>query len=106
MADFKAGDKIPVFSVDSTEEHVFSGRRIKRGLYRYGDGSTGNADINGAANIIRKVFPNVKGWDKGIVDPPICCDSCVKQPPQNYLHVKTCNIETPSDVSRLRVVHV
>ncbi len=70
MADFKAGDKIPVFSVDSTEEHVFSGRRIKRGLYKYGDGSTGNADINGAANIIRKVFPNVKGWDKGIVDTP------------------------------------
>lgn len=69
-ADFKAGDKIPVFSVDSTEEHVFSGRRIKRGLYKYGDGSTGNADINGAANIIRKVFPNVKGWDKGIVDIP------------------------------------
>ena len=70
MADFKAGDKIPVFSADSTEEHVFSGRRIKRGLYKYGDGSTGNADINGAANIIRKVFPNIKEWDKGIVDTP------------------------------------
>ena len=69
-ADFKAGDKIPVFSVDSTEEHVFSGRRIKRGLYKYGDGSTGNADINGAANIIRKVFSNIKEWDIGIVDIP------------------------------------
>ena len=59
-----------MFSDDSTEEHVFSGRRIKRGLYRYGDGSTGNADINGAANIIRKVFPNIKEWDIGIVDIP------------------------------------
>lgn len=70
MADFKAGDKILVFSVDSAGEHVFSGKRIKRGLYRYGDGSTGNADINGAANIIRKVFPKIKEWDKGIVGTP------------------------------------
>lgn len=34
------------------------------------DGSTGNADINGAANIIRKVFSNIKEWDIGIVDIP------------------------------------
>ena len=36
--------------------YTFSGKRIKRGLYRCNDGSIGNADINGAANIIRKVL--------------------------------------------------
>ncbi|WP_182429957.1 hypothetical protein [Lachnospira eligens] len=41
-----------------------------RGLYRYDDGSIGNADINGAANIMRKVFTNITGWDKGVVDTP------------------------------------
>lgn len=69
-ADFKAGDALPVFQKDSNTKPVFSGKRIKRGLYRYGDGSIGNADINGAANIIRKVFPNITGWDKGVVDTP------------------------------------
>ena len=36
----------------------YVGRRIKRGLFRARDGSTLNADINGAGNIIRKVIPN------------------------------------------------
>lgn len=69
-ADFKAEDKLPVFNNASTKSYTFSGKRIKRGLYRYNDGSIGNADINGAANIIRKVLPNIKGWDKGVVDIP------------------------------------
>lgn len=69
-ADFKAEDKLPVFNANSAKSYTFSGKRIKRGLYRCNDGSIGNADINGAANIIRKVFPNIKGWDKGVVDIP------------------------------------
>ncbi len=69
-ADFKAGDVIPVFKKENIDNPVFSGKRIKRGLYRYSDGSIGNADINGAANIIRKVFPNITEWDKGVVDTP------------------------------------
>jgi putative transposase len=32
-----------------------SGKRVKRGLYRAGNGWEINADCNGAANIIRKV---------------------------------------------------
>jgi IS605 OrfB family transposase len=36
-----------------------SGRRVKRGLYRSGDGSLVNADLNGAANILRKVARNL-----------------------------------------------
>ena len=38
-------------------EPAFSGKRIKRGRYRTGDGHILNADINGAANILRKEYP-------------------------------------------------
>ena len=36
----------------------YLGKRIKRGLFRAMDGRLINADVNGSANIIRKVFPN------------------------------------------------
>lgn len=46
----------------------FSGKRIMRGLYKTTTGKLINADVNGAGNIIRKVFPNafangIKGVD-------------------------------------------
>ena len=69
-ADFLAGDAIPVYGEEKEEELRFSGVRPKRGLYRHGDGTLSNADINGAGNILRKVFPNVTEWDRGIVDMP------------------------------------
>lgn len=34
--------------------HNFSGRRVKRGLYKDSRGDMWNADLNGAANIMRK----------------------------------------------------
>ncbi|MEG5210186.1 transposase [Microcoleus sp. ARI1-A1] len=37
---------------------LYQGRRIKRGLFRASDGTCINADVNGSANIVRKVFPN------------------------------------------------
>ena len=78
-ADFLAMDEIPVYEKGKNTEHIFSGRRIKRGLYRHYDGTVTNADINGAANILRKVFPKVTRWDRGIVDMP-CSLGCVKHP--------------------------
>lgn len=39
----------------------FSGKRVYRGLYRSANGNLINADINGASNIIKKVFPNAFG---------------------------------------------
>ena len=50
-------DPIPTYGREKGEEPVFSGKRIKRGLYRTGDGHILNADINGAANILRKEYP-------------------------------------------------
>ena len=51
-------------------QEKYLGRRIKRGLFRSSQGYILNADINGALNIIRKVFPNAFDsfagkWDRG-----------------------------------------
>ena len=51
-----------------TKSTKFKGTRIKRGLYQTNDKQLINADVNGASNIIRKVFPNafadgIKGVD-------------------------------------------
>lgn len=48
-------DEMPTFDKkESGAKPVFSGRRIKRGLYRSAKGQLINADINAAANIGRK----------------------------------------------------
>ena len=49
-------DSIPKFKKDREEKPVFSGKRIKRGLYLWSKGIL-NADLNGALGIIRKVVP-------------------------------------------------
>ena len=58
-ASFLDNDPIPVYG-DSVETDAFSGRRIHRGLYRSKDGILLNADINGAANILRKHGEDVR----------------------------------------------
>jgi len=50
-------DPLPVYDADRHETPAFSGKRVKRGLYRAADGTPINADVNGAYNIIRKVAP-------------------------------------------------
>ena len=65
-------DQIPVYGNDVT--HTFTGKRIKRGLYRSKNGILMNADINGASNIIRKVYPCMpKRWSRGTVNVPVTC---------------------------------
>ena len=55
-ASFLDNDDIPVYG--EAENPKFSGRRIKRGLYRTGDGRLINADVNGSYNILRKGLMN------------------------------------------------
>ena len=52
-ASFFDKDYLPKYG--KSDNHKFSGRRIKRGLYRDSKGNIWNADLNGAANIMRKV---------------------------------------------------
>ena len=52
------GDEIPVYGKETKNLVAFSGRRIKRGLYRTGSGQVINADLNGAGNILLKYIPD------------------------------------------------
>ncbi len=48
------GDALATWNADNPVKYEFSGKRIKRGLYRTAQGGLVNADCNGALNIIRK----------------------------------------------------
>ena len=51
-------DPILVYKEGDRLEYHFSGKRISRGQYESKEGTILNADVNGAGNIIRKVYPN------------------------------------------------
>ena len=53
-ASFFDGDEIPIYDKENPQEYIFSGKRIKRGLYQTSAGKLINADCNGALNILRK----------------------------------------------------
>lgn len=56
-ASYLDGDDIPVYRRETDVKYQFSGKRVKRGLYKSKDGRCINADLNGSANIMRKAFP-------------------------------------------------
>src|SRR5574343_113442 len=70
-ASFLDSDHIPVYNTKTSKEHVFSGKRIKRGLYKSKNNIIIHADVNGSYNIIRKAFPNAfaKGIEGVVVHP-------------------------------------
>ena len=57
-ADLIANDRIPTYGVDD-KDASFSGKRIKRGLYRCSNGMILNADCHAAANIMREAIPDI-----------------------------------------------
>ncbi|AFZ25503.1 transposase, IS605 OrfB family, central region [Cylindrospermum stagnale PCC 7417] len=57
-ASYLDGDSLPQYG-EKPLGWKASGRRIERGLYRSENGSIVNADLNGAANILRKVASNL-----------------------------------------------
>ncbi len=64
-ASFLDGDAIPTYGKEQ-DERKFSGRRVKRGLYKAGNGRQLNADVNGSLNILRKASPNA--FSNGVED--------------------------------------
>ncbi|MBU8908418.1 RNA-guided endonuclease InsQ/TnpB family protein [Desertibacillus haloalkaliphilus] len=62
-ASFLDNDDIPSFDEEKKETHTFSGKRVKRGLYKTMKNIYVNADINAAANILRKSKHNIE-FDK------------------------------------------
>ena len=71
-ASFWDKDVIPVYNADNPQKYYFSGKRVKRGLYRTANGKLLNADVNGALNILRKssVVSLDTLYSSGEVDPP------------------------------------
>lgn len=57
-ASFLDLDDIPVYNAENPYKGTFSGKRVHRGLYQFADGRIANADVNGAANILRKSKQN------------------------------------------------
>lgn len=71
-ASYFDNDKIPVWNKGQNKSIQFSGKRIKRGLYRTKNGFLVNADINGSLNIMRKVSNDVeRPVSKGLVANPV-----------------------------------
>lgn len=66
QASFFDNDDIPIYNADNPKEYEFSGKRVKRGLYRTKSKMLFNADVNGALNILRK---------SSVVDLKILCGS-------------------------------
>ncbi|MEG3968505.1 transposase [Microcoleus sp. T2B6] len=69
-ASFLGLDSIPVYG-KTEKEPVFTGKRIKRGLYKISTDRLINSDVNASYNILRKAIPNA--FSDGI-------GSCVVQP--------------------------
>jgi IS605 OrfB family transposase len=71
-ASFIDNDPIPVYKKGEKNQLTFSGKRVKRGLYRTACGQLVNADVNGSLNIMRKVVPNAFGYGvEGVVVHPV-----------------------------------
>lgn len=56
-------DKIPVWN-NKKNTVVFSGKRVKRGLYKSKDSTFINADLNGSLNIVRKYLEKQEAWNE------------------------------------------
>ncbi len=62
-ASFLNKDEMPIYRSNNTELYKFSGKRVKRGLYKTAEGRSLNADVNGSYNILRKFLKAVKNTD-------------------------------------------
>ena len=72
-ASFLDMDELPIYNAEKPYTGTFSGKRIKRGLYRSKSGRLINADVNGAANILRKSKQrlNIERLCVGLLDNPM-----------------------------------
>lgn len=66
-ASFIDNDVIPVYEKGTI--HSFTGKRIRRGMYKSENSTLIHADVNGAWNIMRKSNPTIS-WSRGIIVMP------------------------------------
>ncbi len=66
------GDDLPTYNADNPTEYKFSGKRIKRGLYRTAQNWLINADCNGACNIgIKSKHDGFNLVSRGVLATPL-----------------------------------
>lgn len=72
-SSFLDNDELPEYKPDQPYTKVFSGKRIKRGLYQSKNGTVLNADVNGAYNILRKGKQNFtyEKLSSGLLESPL-----------------------------------
>jgi putative transposase len=70
-ASFLDLDPLPIYDPTDADKHVFSGKRVQRGLYQASDGHCIHADVNGSYNTLRKAIPDAfgKGIEGAVVHP-------------------------------------
>ena len=73
QASFFDNDDIPTYDKNNYQHYSFSGKRIKRGLYKSKNNKIINADVNGALNILKKSkVVSLNGlYNSGEVNTPI-----------------------------------
>ncbi len=89
QASFLDGDPLPVYKPNDEATYTFSGKRVKRGLYRASNGREINADSNGAYNIIRKVAPDAFQQAEGVEDGKGMLASLVVHPVRIVIPVRS-----------------
>jgi len=94
-------DPLPVYKVGEDARYTFSGRRVKRGLYRVSDGRQINADCNGSGNIIRKVAPTAFGY-RGVEDGKAVLAALVVHPVRIVVPRTKLKTTTSADLVRIR----
>ena len=94
-------DPLPVRQADEDARYTFSGRRVKRGLYRASDGRQINADCNGSGNIIRKVAPTAFGY-RGVEDGKAVLAALVVHPVRIVVPRTKLKTTTSADPVRIR----
>ncbi|WP_028776841.1 IS200/IS605 family accessory protein TnpB-related protein [Shimazuella kribbensis] len=73
QASFWDRDELPTYDPSNVKTYTFSGKRVKRGLYRTASGKLLHADIHDALNILRKsnVVALTGLYARGEVDTPV-----------------------------------
>lgn len=72
QSSFFDKDILPTYDPNHIGKYQFSGKRVKRGLYKQKNGERINADVNGALNILRKskVVSLDALYHRGVADTP------------------------------------
>jgi len=92
QSSFLDNDELPIYDEKLRRKYQFSGKRIKRGLYKTALGFLINADANGTANIQRKVTAQLE-ISQVLVDREV-----LTLPKRYFVHKNLCDAPTVDEV--------